>query len=264
MYPFTLSGIKAGITRLREKGGASPDSLWDLVNAYINAARDIVPRPGNTLVHELPAGTIGLTIFDGKRHVYSHEYVEMTDPDYILHVLPNPNEDGTTIIEIHFAEPLMGYLFVVAEYNNGDVVSFYLSEGSEGGDPWEADTIYQLYKTVRPTTPNGFYYTANRLNPAYPAWEKDIERAIGDRVEPTVWNGYYFEVVDVIGSNPRSGETEPTWNAAEGALTTEDADNETTEDGSGGDGSPLPPDVPDRYPTGGGSNPGGNPPTHQL
>ena len=47
--PVTLSAVQAGITRLRTKGGASPESLYDLINGYVTAARTIAPRPGSAL-----------------------------------------------------------------------------------------------------------------------------------------------------------------------------------------------------------------------
>lgn len=258
MRAYTLSGMKAGITRLRSKGGASPDSFYDLTNAYINAARDVVPRGGTRVLARVP-GTIGLTVHDGMRHVYSAQPVTDMPEGYVIHVLLHPTDATLTLKRIHFAEPLMNHLFVVAEFANGDVFYYYLTEGSGFGDAWQANTVYKLRQMVRPSVPNGLFYEATRLNPAYDAWAPNVERQVGDKIEPTVYNGYYYEVVEVMGSRPRSGDFEPAWPEVENEVVVEDADNEDSAP-TGPTDPTLPPDVPNRYPTGGGSGkPNDNP-----
>ncbi|WP_256202355.1 hypothetical protein [Stenotrophomonas pictorum] len=59
MRQIAMSAVKAGITRLRDKGGASSDSLYDLLNGYVTAARTIKCRPGTRIDAELPEGTKG-------------------------------------------------------------------------------------------------------------------------------------------------------------------------------------------------------------
>lgn len=44
----SLTASQAGMTRLREKGGASPNTLFELTNAYVTAARTPLQRGGTT------------------------------------------------------------------------------------------------------------------------------------------------------------------------------------------------------------------------
>lgn len=247
MNPFTLNAVKAGITRLRTKGGASAESLWDLINAYVTASRTVVPKPGSRTVHNLPAGTIGLCYFRGKRYVFSHTVVVMTDPKYVCMVLRHPDDTDESIAlrEIHFAEPLLGYLFVVAEFINGDIFYYWMQDGTA----WQANTIYLIGQVVVPTSQNGYGYRASRIGEPNPTWKPNTPYVVGNKIEPTAANGYYYEVIDTIGANPTSGANEPSWPAVEGAQVIEEVDGSTTNTGdTDGNGTPqVPPDVDDRY-----------------
>lgn len=255
--PFPLSTVKAGITRLRDKGGASPDSLYDLVNGIVDASRAPVSRPPARAVSLLPPGTKGLMYYKGKRLVFSAEPVEMTDPKYINETLRHPTEEDATLVKIHFAQPFLGVPFVVAEFDNDGAQEFF-SYWLQRTLTWEADHIYTIGQVVQPTVPNGYAYRAGRIGDPGLRWAKDILRAIGDRVEPTVYNGYVYVVVDVQGANPRSGSAEPTWPTSPGAQVIEDTDGaEPTPDGSATDptgSSTVPEDIRDRYGVGVGSN----------
>ena len=56
-----INALTAGINRLRTKGGASNDGLYDLLNGYVTLAGTIVSRPGTVEDATLPAGTVGLS-----------------------------------------------------------------------------------------------------------------------------------------------------------------------------------------------------------
>lgn len=232
-----LGPLKAGITRLRDKGGASAESLYDLLNGYVDASGAPTSRDGTRLDHKLPAGTKGLCAFQGKKHVFALEPIDTGSTDYVVDILihPDPNFAGT-LKAIHFAKPFLGFLYVVAEFSDGQVFHYYLQSKAA----WAANTVYKTGEAVRPTSANGFMYTpSTQDNP--PAWQASTTYAIGDRVQPTVYNGYQYELVEVAGDNPSSGATEPTWLTSEGALVYEDIDN-----------------TPPAQPTGGGSAPGGD------
>lgn len=247
-----LNAVDAGITRLRTKGGASPKSLYDLVNAYVTPGKTIVPRPGCRTAATLPPGTIGLTLYQGNFHVFASSNVGAMPAGYKLNILIHPTDNLLTLKFIHFAEPFMGHLYVVAEWSDGSVFHYWLQKRNA----WTANTFYRDGDVVEPTVPNGFAYKATRLNPAAPVWAPDVPRAVGDRVSPTTYNGYEFVVIDTQGANPKSGATEPTWATPAGAQTIEDTDLgdvPTTPPTGGGGGSELPADVEDRY----GNNPWG-------
>jgi len=231
----SLSAVKAGITRLRDKGGASPDSLYDLLNGHVDASRSPVQRPGTAVDAILPPGTVGLCAFQGKLHVFSSNFVDPGDDRYVVDILRHPNVDyAGGLSRIHFAKPFLGFLYVVAEFENGDVFHYWLQFKGN----WLPLTFYKIDDTVKPSTPTGFFYKATSVdNP--PAWNPSTKYALGDVVQPTVYNGYKYTVVEADGDNPASGTTEPTWPTTDGAQVTEDVDLSqapatTTTDGSTG------------------------------
>jgi hypothetical protein len=90
----SLTTISGGINRLKTKGGAARDALFDLVNGYVTAANTVVPRPGTdrnaNLAALAPVGaTKGLVGFQGQLHVFSASVVPVP-AGYQLHVLNHP------------------------------------------------------------------------------------------------------------------------------------------------------------------------------
>ncbi len=110
MRTVPLTTIKGGIDRLRTKGGARADALYDLVNGYVTEQYTVAARPGTERTALLPSGTVGLTAFDGKLHVFSASDVDTDghDPEVTLHRLLHPNAASEALAEIHFAEPFLG------------------------------------------------------------------------------------------------------------------------------------------------------------
>lgn len=257
MRPYGLTAGKAGITRLRTKGGASPETLHDLVNGHVTASRTIVPRPGTRVLHTIPE-TIGVCYFDGKFVVFADHYVESPDPEVVVEILVHPVAGSTaTLQRIYFAQPFLGYLYVVAGWSDDPDTAYHYWLQSWG--EWAPNTDYSIGATVQPTTPNGFAYVAERLNSPYPKWAARVVRTVGDKIEPTVANGFYFECIDTIGGNPASGATEPAWPAVEDATVIEETGGTPTtvggdgdDNGGGGDDGQggttvLPPNIGDRY-----------------
>lgn len=247
MRAVALSAVKAGITRLRQKGGASPESLYDLLNGYVTAARSIQIRPGSAIEHQLPEGTKGLVLFRGKFVVFADHLLDPGDPGYEVQILTHPEANSSaTLVDIRVAVPFLRYLYVVALWSDGRKPHYWL----QAAEPWQPDHVYLEGAVVQPSVPDGFTYRATRLKPAAALWEANVEREVGDVVEPTTPNGYDYTVIDVLGAKPRSGATEPDWNEGAGAITYEDADNTAAQPPApeGGGGAPtLPPDVTDRY-----------------
>lgn len=220
MRVVALNALTSGISRLRTKGGADPQTLYDLENAFVTIAGTIKSRPGTVQHAALPAGTKGLCAFNGGLVVFSDQ--EQTMPDgFTCEVLTHPTNSELTLAEIHFAGPFLGYLYVVAEWSDSSVFHYWL----RSADEWQAETAYKEGDLVQPTEPNGFVYRAYRLNAAGTPWAPNVARTIGDVVEPTTPSGYQHTVVDTLGTNPRSGEVEPGWATTAGGITIEDADN---------------------------------------
>jgi hypothetical protein len=216
-----LTVVQDGINRQRIKGGARADSLYDLLNGYVTESKTVKVRPGTTRMETLPETTKGLCYFEDELYVFSHQQ-ETVPYGYVNVVLVNPNDQAQLIEEIHFAEPFMGFLYVVAEFANGEVFHYWL----QSSGTWQASTVYLNGAIVTPTTPNGLAYRATRIGSPYPSWAPSVPRAVSDIIEPTTYNGYYYTVVDTIGANPASGLIEPTWPTEDGAQVSEDTEGE--------------------------------------
>lgn len=247
--PFALTTVKGGINRQRFKGAARQDVLYDLLNGYITDEKTVFVRPGTFRVASLTPGTKGLCSFNGEKHVFASA-TQSVPTGFVLHVITHPSADGSAINKIWFAQPYMGFLYVVADFvgHTGEYYHYWLQTGEE----WQADHIYRHGEIVAPSTPNGFAYQASRLNPPNLAWAPGVQRTVGDVIEPTVYNDYQYEVIDTLGTNPRSGDTEPEWPVEDGAQISEDADGlgsvaaGTTTESPDNDAIPNP-DTVERY-----------------
>lgn len=223
MIEAPLTILKGGINRLRTKGGARADSLYDLLNGYITDSGTVKSRPGTLRMATLDSSTKGLVSFDGSLHVFSN--VVVTVPSgYTLHVVAHPDDSALAITKIHFAKPFLGFLYVVAEFTGGDTFHYWLRLTTVNDGVWKADNIYFHGDMVEPSVATGLAFEATRLGAANPSWAANVPRAIGDIVEPTVYNDFFYTVVDTLGTNPRSGTIEPDWATSDGAQTLEDVD----------------------------------------
>jgi hypothetical protein len=225
-----LTTIKGGINRMRTKGAALSDALYDLLNGYQTTEKTVKVRPGTQRYADLPVDTAGnntthgLCAFDGSLHVFATELLTVPT-GFTCHVIQHPDgpDSGgnyTAIRKIHYAAPFLGYLYVVAEFVDDSIYHYWL----RSGDEWQASTIYKAGDLVVPTTPTGLVYQAKRADEAKQSWAPGVVRTIGDWVEPTTYNDYEYLCVDTQGANPRSGDTEPTWPTSDGQQVYEDAD----------------------------------------
>lgn len=217
-----LTAINGGINRLRIKGGARADVLYDLVNGLVTDAGTIVVRPGTRRNTTLPSTTRGLVYFKLEFHTFSHQ-VETVPTGYVCHIITHPTDASLTLVKIHFAKPYLGFLYVAAEFSNGDVRHFWL--GTSG--VWEANKTYKAGDAVLASTDTGLLYRATRASSPNPTWAAGVARTIGESVEPTVYNDFFYTVVATEG-NARSGSIEPQWPTETGAQVIESSDTEST------------------------------------
>lgn len=232
-----LTAVKAGITRLRDKGGASEDALFDLLNGYVTAARTIRMRQAARIQLDLPPGTIGLTSFKGAFVVYADQ-VMPAGPGYSVVVLKHPSNGAAMLKEIHYSLPYLGFLYVVAEFSDGSTYHYWLEEGK----PWAPNTTYLPGALVSPTAPNGLAYTLVDTGGGHATWEDYAARTIGNVVVPSANNGFKYTVSSLSGANARSGDTEPQWPATAGGTVNEDVplENPLGNAGSGTAGGSVP------------------------
>lgn len=83
---------------------------------------------------------------------------------------------------IHYADVFNGYIYVSAEYNNGDVRHHYIDDAS-ALTAWAATTALALGVLRRPTVSNGFRYevtTAGTTSGTEPTWPTTIGTTVTD------------------------------------------------------------------------------------
>lgn len=243
MRQQSLSAVKAGITRLRDKGGASADSLFDLLNGYVTAARTIKIRPGSRIAYQVPAGTIGLIYFRDRFWVFANQAMGAPSADYRVEVLRHPTQTAAQLKDIHFAVPFLGYPYVVAEFDNGDVFHYWLEEG----EVWQPGKTYFPGALVRPVNGNGLTYRLESDTSAYVPWAANVGRSVGDVVVPTTDNGFKYTVIETTGASSRSGTTEPAWPTNAGEVVYEDANIQNALAANTTTTPSVPVNVKDRY-----------------
>jgi hypothetical protein len=209
MRGITLNATNAGMTRLREKGGADPRTLYELTNGYVNASKVPTQRPGTRWIYTWPARTCGLMAFKDVLYAFSTQIIDTGRDDFKVLTLRHPDStfEGD-VYEINFNAPMLGYPIVSATFrptgaddDSTDTTYLYWLRVP---DKWKANTMYKEGDRVEPATANGYYYEAHASeNP--PAWAPGVERAVGDVVQPTTYNGFKYTVVDTSDAGAGGG-----------------------------------------------------------
>lgn len=229
MRPYPLTVLNGGINRLRVKGGAAANQLYDLQNARITNAGSIVPREGTIRAETLDATTVGLAAVDGVFNVFSSSYNTGLPTNYQCNVLIDPINPTASVTKIWFAKPFMGFLFVVAEFSDGNTFHFWLQNNGD----WTANTVYMTDNIVLPDTPNGLAYQAVRDFPPNPLWTAEATITSGQTLEPNEYTGYAYRAVAVEGTAPHTGQVEPVWPTTIGGIIQEFGDFDTSSTDAG-------------------------------
>src|SRR5262249_55147477 len=87
--PIALTVAGGGMTRLRTRGAALRNSLYQLTNGYVTMAQTVKARPGTFRAAELDDSTKGLVFYKDTFHTFSNELVDVPD-GYICNVLSSP------------------------------------------------------------------------------------------------------------------------------------------------------------------------------
>lgn len=250
MRPVSLNTMKGGINRLKVKGGASAQQLYDLTNAYVTQAGTIVPREGTVRAATLDGNTVGLAAFDGQLNVFSTT-LQTVPSGFIDNLLIHPTAPSTALARIWFAKLFLGFPYVVAEFATGEVFHYWLQTNGT----WSANTVYKNGAIVTSSVRNGLAYQAQRDMPANPGWSSQTTVTAGMVIEPSQYTGFCYRAIDVSGSSPHTGSTEPIWPTTIGGIVQEfgDFDTNSTDSGttqstgSGTSAQPLGNNITDRY-----------------
>ena len=252
MRPYPLTVLKGGINRLRVKGGAAADSLYDLQNGYITNAGSVVPREGTIRTAQLSSATVGLAAANGQFNVFSSTYSVAVPNGYVLNVLSNPVNSTASPVKIYFAKPFMGFEYVVASFSDGNVFHYWL----QNDGTWTSSTTYTSASIVLPPVPNGIAYQGLRDFPVQPLWTAETLITSGSYVEPNTPTGFVYQAVATTGTPVHTGSTEPVWPTVAGGIVQEfgDFDLSTSDAGTTqqsnsqiSTASPLSNSITDRY-----------------
>lgn len=225
MRSVPITTVRGGINRLKVKGSARADSLYDLVNAYINMEGEVQPREGTIRNATLTALTAGLSSFSGELNVFSNA-LQTVPAGYICNLLVHPTNAALQPTKIWFAKPFMGFLYVVAQFSNGDIFHYWL----QNNGVWTVTTVEKTGTIVLPAAlPNGLAFLAVRDMPINPNWISETVVGAGTVVEPTNYTGFAYRAVAVAGTTPHTGPSEPSWPTVLGGTIQEFGDFGTTD-----------------------------------
>jgi Concanavalin A-like lectin/glucanases superfamily len=253
MRAFPITVLNGGINRLRVKGGAAANQLYDLQNAWITNAGSVVPREGTIRAATLDSSTVGLAAANGQFNIFSSAFSTATLPaNYVLNVLSDPSNTTASPTVIYYAKPFMGFLYVVASFSDGTVHHYWL----QNSGTWTSSTDYTSASIVLPPTPNGLAYQGVRDFPIQPLWTAETLIASGSYVEPNTPTGFAYQAVATTGSPVHTGQVEPVWPTLAGGIVQEFGDFDLSASDAGttqaslngiSTASPLGSNITDRY-----------------
>lgn len=98
-----------------------------LDNCYVTTGRTIRKRPGLVSVANLEPGTKGLRAAGGKLNTfYAAGSITHLNTMFLANKVAHPTLPAMEVQKIHYADSFNGYLYVSAQYLNGDIRHHYL------------------------------------------------------------------------------------------------------------------------------------------
>lgn len=127
MSAITFSDFASGLDLRKGASVSDADRLRKLTNCYVTTGKTIKKRPGLTLVSVLETGTRGLRSAGGKLNTfYATGTITHSDTRFVANKIPHPTLPTMEISKIHYADVFNAYVYVSAQYNNGDIKHHYL------------------------------------------------------------------------------------------------------------------------------------------
>ncbi len=129
------------------------------------------------MVATLESGTQGLRASGGKLNTfYATGSVSHADSRFVANKITHPTAPAAEVSKIHYADSFNGYMYVSAEYTNGEIKHHYIDDAS-ALTAWAASTALTANVTRRPTTANGYRYqvtTSGTTGSTEPTWPTTI------------------------------------------------------------------------------------------
>lgn len=124
MTYLAVSDFKHGLNRLRPQVAGVPGSLWNAKNCVIGRGGDIEAAKKFVPEYALPVGTFGLAGINGRPYVFGTASSPVGLPSDIAYQQLTYT-GGANIIKVHDARPFSAKMYVIAEFDDGDVRHFY-------------------------------------------------------------------------------------------------------------------------------------------
>ena len=183
MSAITFDKYDAGLDLRKGASVSDANRLRVLDNCYVTTGKTIRKRPGLTHVATLEAGTAGLRAAGGKLNTfYAQGSITHLDTRFVANKITHPTLPTTDVAKIHFADSFNGYIYVSAQYLNGDIRHHYIDDASSL-TAWAATTALTAGVLRRPTVANGYRYevtTAGTTSGSEPTWTTTIGGTVTD------------------------------------------------------------------------------------
>lgn len=183
MGAITFSDFSSGLDLRKGASVSDASRLRVLNNCYVTTGKTIRKRPGLTYVTTLETGTKGLRAAGGKLNTFhATGTVTHADTRFVANKIAHPTDAAMEVARIHYADVFNGFLYVAAEYNNGNVFHHYIDDAS-ALTAWAATTALTLGVFRRPTVSNGYRYevtTAGTTDGTEPTWPTTIGGTVTD------------------------------------------------------------------------------------
>lgn len=181
MPATTYERFDGGLDVRQGQGVADANKLRELTNAYVTTGKVPRKRPGTVEVATLEAGTVGLISGGGKLNTFYGHGAAIThaNPLFLANRIAHPSVTSALPSRVRAGQPFLGYLYVAAEYSNGDTYHSYLDVDTT----WQAAEAVTVGTFRQPVTANGYRYecTIGGTTGAFePTWPTTVGATVAD------------------------------------------------------------------------------------
>lgn len=125
MSYLTVENFSSGVDRRRPIGAGVPGSLWEGINGHLTRGGDFEKRKEFSVKYTLPAdATFGMASTEDALYVFGSAAAPAVPAGVTYQQLQHPNV-SPVMTDILSTELFDGLLYVIAQYDNGDVIHFY-------------------------------------------------------------------------------------------------------------------------------------------